>query len=404
MTKKIIQFALIFTSIYGFGQNLKFDIESISKEIDGISDYKIISFNNSQTTFVSSLNGTLYYNTDNTGWQEFEISNIDIEQINAFDVTNEGVIYIATQDQGIIYGSGPEMNIYDNSVDEIIINRFVDVLYDDEDALWALDSRGRLFKLKNGEWRNFTEEPMGTLDDLEFLYLDSFGDVWAIGEDVSDEHISDNEFNRYYFILAFGGGKINSVSQDSEEKFWISTRKGPLVHLKSGETEDRAEEITENRGTTHIVNINNELVWLSLRFGGVMVWNENTNSRMIFERDDYPELPEDVVGMWLNDDQSISIIALDNPNIITLKLEPVSTIEVERQNFTVYPNPTEDIIHFDVDSDFSEVVLIDQLGRKFNKTLKEDKSLDVSELNKGMYYIKCVDKSSNILGSFVKIN
>ena len=69
--------------------------------------------------------------------------------INAFDVSPEGVVYIATQDQGIIYGTGPEMEVYDDSIDDLVNNRYIDILYDDENALWATDRQGRLLKLKN---------------------------------------------------------------------------------------------------------------------------------------------------------------------------------------------------------------------------------------------------------------
>ena len=75
-------------------------------------------------------------------------------------------------------------------------------------------------------------------------------------------------------------------------------------------------------------------------------------------------------------------------------------------NFSVYPNPTQDIINIQSLLDFDSVELYSITGKKINTIKNNDNmrsmQIDMSSLNIGIYFIK-IQQSNNNLTSVLKI-
>jgi fibronectin type 3 domain-containing protein len=72
----------------------------------------------------------------------------------------------------------------------------------------------------------------------------------------------------------------------------------------------------------------------------------------------------------------------------------------------IYPNPVNDILYIEAETEIEEVVVYDVYGRVQNlrnsETQKLRNSIDVSNLNSGVYFVKIKTEESNITKRFVK--
>jgi len=59
--------------------------------------------------------------------------------------------------------------------------------------------------------------------------------------------------------------------------------------------------------------------------------------------------------------------------------------KIEEQTIVIYPNPANDIIHIDLDSDTEEVIIYDSFGRIVRQVV--GKTIEISELKSGIYFV-----------------
>ena len=118
----------------------------------------------------------------------------------------------------------------------------------------------------------------------------------------------------------------------------------------------------------------------------------------------------------MGDASGVSLLALSNfDNELWKKLSAVtcattSTTEViENESFIIYPNPSSDIlnIHFkNPRADFN--ITIYNANGQVLKSIKNNASIDISDLAKGFYYLKASDASASgtlqegVVGGFKK--
>jgi hypothetical protein len=77
-----------------------------------------------------------------------------------------------------------------------------------------------------------------------------------------------------------------------------------------------------------------------------------------------------------------------------------SNEENDLNNFKIYPNPTSSYIHISYDVEL-EVILFDVLGKEINRGFYKDK-VDVSYLDKGVYFLKILDGVNSSTHKIIK--
>ena len=91
------------------------------------------------------------------------------------------------------------------------------------------------------------------------------------------------------------------------------------------------------------------------------------------------------------------------PYVMTL-----STMGIDETSagFSIYPNPVQDKLYIEAEAEIEEVVVYDVYGRVQNlrnsETQKLRNSIDVSNLNSGVYFVKIKTEEGNITKRFVK--
>ena len=107
----------------------------------------------------------------------------------------------------------------------------------------------------------------------------------------------------------------------------------------------------------------------------------------------------EVVALYENNFKSIGVIAL------LLFEDDIKDIETSN-NVTVYPNPVNDMLYIETETEVEEVVVYDIYGRVQNlrnlKTQKLRNSIDLSELKSGIYFVKINTEKGNIVKRIIK--
>jgi len=93
-----------------------------------------------------------------------------------------------------------------------------------------------------------------------------------------------------------------------------------------------------------------------------------------------------------------SVGYVDIPITITVDASVSTTEEELADQVLVYPNPVSDIFKLKNDAYISDVVVYNIVGKKMlESSHKPGKSHNISHLNKGIYLVRLLDKSNNIV-------
>ena len=87
--------------------------------------------------------------------------------------------------------------------------------------------------------------------------------------------------------------------------------------------------------------------------------------------------------------------------------QPLACIGLEELNssLSIYPNPVSDRLYIETDAVIEEVIVYDVFGRcKITETQshKDTKSIDISDLNNGIYFVKIRTAEGEIVKRIVK--
>ena len=73
---------------------------------------------------------------------------------------------------------------------------------------------------------------------------------------------------------------------------------------------------------------------------------------------------------------------------------------------TIYPNPANDKVHIETEVEIKEIVVYDVYGRIQNlrnsETQQLSNTVDVADLNSGIYFVKVVTENGNVVKRIVK--
>lgn len=74
------------------------------------------------------------------------------------------------------------------------------------------------------------------------------------------------------------------------------------------------------------------------------------------------------------------------------------------ESISIYPNPTTDVLNISVSLNTIDlVIIIDALGKEILKQYGNGRSVDVTDLENGLYFVKCISGEKEVLKKFIKI-
>ena len=84
--------------------------------------------------------------------------------------------------------------------------------------------------------------------------------------------------------------------------------------------------------------------------------------------------------------------------------QPGDAIEESTLSFNVYPNPVNDRLNIEAETEILEVVVYDIFGRQqeLSAISSQPSVIDVANLNSGVYFVKVVTENAEVVKRFVK--
>ena len=85
-------------------------------------------------------------------------------------------------------------------------------------------------------------------------------------------------------------------------------------------------------------------------------------------------------------------------------INPDSNIEVAENDFVIYPNPVNDKLYIETETEVKEVVVYDIFGRQqdLSAISGQQSVINVANLNSGIYFVKVVTENGEVVKRFVK--
>jgi hypothetical protein len=85
-------------------------------------------------------------------------------------------------------------------------------------------------------------------------------------------------------------------------------------------------------------------------------------------------------------------------------INPDSNIEVAENDFVIYPNPVNDRLYIETETEVKEVVVYDIFGRQqeLSAISGQQSVINVANLNSGIYFVKVVTENGEVVKRFVK--
>ena len=85
-------------------------------------------------------------------------------------------------------------------------------------------------------------------------------------------------------------------------------------------------------------------------------------------------------------------------------INPDSNIEVAENDFVIYPNPVNDRLYIETETEVKEVVVYDIFGRRqeLSAVSCQQSVINVANLNSGIYFVKVVTENGEVVKRFVK--
>lgn len=88
--------------------------------------------------------------------------------------------------------------------------------------------------------------------------------------------------------------------------------------------------------------------------------------------------------------------------IATFVGENLSTIDKGLSSLEIYPNPTSDILNIQTEQKISKIEILDTSGKLLKSNSGSGKTINVSNLSKGIYLIKIYADKNIINSKFIK--
>jgi len=145
---------------------------------------------------------------------------------------------------------------------------------------------------------------------------------------------------------------------------------------------DNYLEVLERGGTTLMDCGNDESSEYFFPVKGQINWTENTN-QVFYKFDEDGEN----LTLWINENHKL----IFEEKVLSIKKS------ILENAIAIYPNPTKDYINIDINSNnvnLIKVSIIDNQGKEVIKKVNNLKTIDISKLASGIYFIKLKSNSN----------
>jgi len=308
-----------------------------SADIDGDGDVDIIAghFSAAKLTWYENLDGNGSFGSE----QIIATSQVRYLEVSK-DLDNDGDIDIITTGDS-------EVNWYENDGSGNFIEHYLNNV-SEEGAVTAADIDG-----DNDMDLLAISESIGFNDNISWYENDGSGN-FATEHIVTTEYISGNT------IVA------KDIDNDGDLDFFIATRRQIAWF-----------ENIDGNGNFSVLQLIKESI------------NAYSDATFAFAADIDGDNNMDVISVYGHAGHNTrGEVSWHKNEGTSLSIEENSI----SSSFVVYPNPSNDIINISSKKNISQIIIYNEKGQSIFSLLNKDK-IDISNLNKGLYFLKIIDKN-----------
>lgn len=238
----------------------------------------------------------------------------------------------------------------------------------------------------------------------DFTYLDPIVEEISQTTSSTDYDITDNDGGSDAWIMKLDqNGEIIWSKTFGGSQYDYAYSLVPLSqggYIVTGNSESSDGDLTDNKGETDLwlfqLSNDGDLIWQS-NYGGSM--SEQANSVFQNEESIY------VTGFSYSNDGDLTENAGD-ADIWFLKFNftDLGLNQISKNSLHIYPNPVRDILNIQSDENLKQIEIYDLTGKLIQTYKVSDKSiqLNLEQLNKGIYVVKIISKSSIVSKKIIK--
>lgn len=101
-------------------------------------------------------------------------------------------------------------------------------------------------------------------------------------------------------------------------------------------------------------------------------------------------------------EEGLNLGAVSQPHVITKIVSGIFNINTKEKVLSIYPNPVKDFVHIEIAQDIESVSIYNSLGQNMYVNNANEKSIDISELKTGIYFMTVFSGSDIYQARFLK--
>jgi hypothetical protein len=101
-------------------------------------------------------------------------------------------------------------------------------------------------------------------------------------------------------------------------------------------------------------------------------------------------------------EEGLNAGGVSQPYVITKIVSNIFNIDTKGKVMSIYPNPVKDFVHIEIAQDIESVSIYNSLGQNIYVNRANEKSIDISELKTGIYFMTVSSGSGIYQARFLK--
>ncbi len=236
------------------------------------------------------------------------------------------------------------------------------------------------------------------------------GILWVATLGYGVYKVEGNSITRYKEGFGFLSRDILDIDIDSNGDIWMLIEKEGLVHFDGLNwtiyNKDNSAILNNKADKIAIDNLDN--IWLGgFDYGGLSYFDR---TEFVHYEKENQEIPTSNIRQMKVDNKNDLWLATGS-GLMQFSLDPSSTESTEIESISLFPNPAKSTINLSTDHQLTDYNIVGVDGKKVldircspsKLPSKTEETIDVSELNTGLYYIIDLERKQ-VVQKFLKVD
>jgi len=357
------------------------------------------------TKWIATYCGLVKY--DDTSWTVYNTSNSQLPHnyIQSIAIDNNGTKWMTPYEAGLVKYNDTTWTVYDTTLSGLPSNNLHSISVDNNNVKWGIVFYKGVFSYNDTTWTLFDTTNSilpGYYAGIHILTTDKSGAKY-IGTNMYGIFKYNDTIWASYFNSSSGCGisnDVESMSIDDNYNIWYGERFCGLIKYDYSNWETYSYLTGYNLPTEEVISIaieNDSTIWIGsdseygsppgglAKFNGFYCVGYDTSNSPIPSNTVAKIVIDKYGNKWLRTN-SKKLTVFREGGVLTGKSISLNT--KTSLNAIIYPNPATREVNFSNINNGSLIEILDVTGNIHIKEIYAGRSIDISRLNSGVYFIR----------------